>query len=131
MKLEKKHIILACTLLILIIVLVYRFLNPFKQQEVHTLTHGPSAGVKLSEEKGEKMGFEKAVDRYFAENKHNGATHKNLFVSGPRPVKKHAPAPVKKPEKRRCSRTGHNRNPKRSGYGSQGAPDRISVLRQL
>ncbi len=110
MKLEKKQIILACTLIVLIIVLVYRILNPFKQQEVNILTYGPDTGseprkdrtvnVRLSEEKSGKTGFEKAVDRYFTDNKHNGETHKNLFIVGTKSAIIKSAPPLKKPEQK-------------------------------
>lgn len=97
MKLNKNHIILACAILVLILVLVYRGLNPVRQKEVEHLTYGPASGsvskqarqdpgpgtdVGLSEERRGKTGFDKAVHRYFTENKHSGDTRKNLFMAG-------------------------------------------------
>ncbi|WDP90745.1 MAG: hypothetical protein HUN04_13980 [Desulfobacter sp.] len=110
MKLEKKHIILASAVLVLIIVLVYRMLNPFKQQEVYILTYGADTGsvtqknktdsVGLSDKKNENIGFAKAVDRYFTENKHSGVAHKNLFAAGAKFVEKQSVPPLKKPVKK-------------------------------
>ncbi len=89
MKTEKKYLILAAAVIVLIIAIALRIQNPYIQQEVEHLTYGSKGGGNIKKEKDKliqakkmsrKNQFPDFVEHYFTENKHNGSIQANLFA---------------------------------------------------